>query len=337
MERKCSVCGSPMRRTSTDYRCSFCTNIELLDAKTIKYAGKPDADGNTSRTQSERRQQIIEIAVKSVISLIVAVIGIFIALRQQGDSEQITFMPDIMEEETANSNNQMEAGEGQLQIQSNAMKQALEDMFQKPFEHVTEQEIQTVRYLEVKYADAGDHCYTISYSFEDYRNYGSDGRTPETFPYNEEFSETIKTKTYIDEDSYGSLINCDVQYFSGVGGLCLNEYYWIDLAAFTNLSYVNAGNGQLEQALKAGVSAENITALKLNGEENISCITEFTSLKELCLDCCEPEVLESIVECQTLEELWCIDMPEVNNDDILRSTNLKAVYRYISSDEGKNY
>ncbi len=332
MERKCSVCGSPMMRTSTGYRCSFCANIESLDAKAAGYAGKPNVSGNASRSRSEKRQRIIVVVATSLICFIVAFIYGFIAVKQRREREEILSRLVIMEEETADFNNQMEAGEGQQQIQSNAMKQALEDMFQKPFEEVTEQEIQTVRYLEVDIS-ARDHCCTISYSFEDYRDYASDGMTPETFPYNKEFLATIKTNTYMDEELYGDAINLDVQHFNGVSGLCLNDYYYIDLSMFTNLSYVNAGNGHLEQVLEAGAPAENITALKLSREENIPYITEFTSLKQLCLDCCEQDVLENIVECQTLEELYCMDMPGVKSlNDIGQLTNLKTLYIYGSSD-----
>lgn len=332
MERKCSVCGSPMVRTTTGYRCSFCANIESLNGREVVYERKPNVSGNVSRSQSERRQRIIVVVATSVICFIVAFIYAFIALKQRGEREAIISRPDIMEEETADFNNQMEAGEGQQQIQSNAMKQALEEMFQKPFEEVTEQEIQTVRYLEVD-VSARDHCCTISYSFEDYRDYATGGMEPELFPYNKEFLATIKTNTYMDEELYGNAINLDVQHFSGVTGLSLNDYYYIDLSTFINLSYVNAGNGHLEEVLKAGVPAENISALKLSHEESIPCLTEFTSLKQLCLDCCGQDVLESIVECQALESLYCIDMPGVKSlNDIGQLTNLKTLYIYGSSD-----
>lgn len=340
MERKCSVCGSPMVRTATGYKCSFCTNIEPLNGKATGYERKPNVPDNTSQSQYERWKKtttkILVVVAAFAIGFIVASIYTFIAVKQHEEREQIisqinTTQIDTMEEEAADSDSEIKV-EGQYPIQSNVMKQALEEMFQKPFEEVTEQEMQTVRYLEIEVSTIDDCC-RVSYSFEDYRDYESNGMDPELFPYNKEFLATVKTNTYMDEELSSREINLDVQHFCGVSGLCLNDYNYIDLSAFTNLSYVDAGNGDLEEVMEAGVAAQNITALKLSHEESIPHITEFTSLKQLYLDCCERDILKSIKECQSLDTLYCIDMKGAQSlNEIGELTNLKTLYIDGSSD-----
>lgn len=341
MERKCSVCGSPMVRTTTGYQCSFCANIEPLNGRETGYERKPNVPVNTSQSQSGRQQKtaskILVVVGVFAISFIVACIYTFIALKQHEERERIisqidTAQIDAMEEEAAANPDTEIKAEGQHEIQSNVIKQALEEMFQKPFEEVTEQEMQTVQYLEVEISTI-DGCCRVSYSFEDYRDYASNGMDPELFPYNKEFLDTMKTNTYMDEELSSREIYSDVQHFCGVSGLCLNDYDYIDLSAFTNLSYVDAGNGDFEQVMEAGAAAQNITALKLRYEENIPDITEFTSLKQLYLDCCEQDTLKSIEECQSLDTLYCIDVKGAQSlNEIGQLSNLKTLYIDGSSD-----
>lgn len=351
MERKCSVCGSPMVRTATGYRCTFCVNVEPLNGKAREYEGaRPNVPRNTGTGQygysnqkkpqlgkagskgfhgvSNRMKPVVIVGAAIIMILILAafILKVFLTLafRNQENKDDYRVKGD---ESISKSVSQEETSTGtEYAIESPAMKQAVEEMFQKPFDEVTEEEIQTIRYLQIDISGMDDSC-IISYSFENYKDYAPDGMDSEMFAYNEEFLSTIKTYVYTGEDFANDIIYYDVHNFRGVSGVCLDDYRYADLSGLTNLSYVDAGDADMTKLMKTGISTSNIEALKLQNVEAILNMGEFTSLTKLYLDGCEIKELKNVAECQSLDTLYCVNLQGTESVNAIgQLTGLKTLY-----------
>lgn len=357
MDRKCSNCGSPMIRTSNGYKCTFCSYVEPFNQTNKGYEPpKPNVPRNYRSDQfsGNNLKEFSNIAEKKkrgnkfIMGFVVAIFAAVFILRIISTIATYTLYDGYFETEKADStydedyDTDVNAVTGELStvkeeywIQSPVMKQAVEDMFGKPFEEITKQDVETVRYMAVETSSAHGWC-QISYSFEDYKDYLSQELNTEVFPYNEEFLQTIQTKTYTLNDRTVGDIYDDIHNFSGVTGLDL-QYYDIDLSGFSNLTYLKCGSEDMAELVEAGFPVEQIEVLELNNEDDFSALTRFSGLKKLYIDYCQVEDLEYIAKCQSLNTLYCMYLKGTKSiDDLGNLQELKTLYVAGTSDGLKN-
>ncbi|MBQ7065477.1 MAG: hypothetical protein IJN92_01520 [Lachnospiraceae bacterium] len=371
MERKCSNCGAPMIRISNGYQCTFCANIESL-GQPDRGSGpsipnvprKAGANGNrqtdknsreywqNQANQSSRNNRygrgdrkklssgkivaifitsifVLTITMRIVVSMLMYPMEKILRESETADtSYQEDYQVTSREDSTQDT---LPAVKDEYRIQSPVMKQAVEDMFGKPFEEVTKQDVEKVRYLKIETSGIDQYC-RISYSFEDFKVYPYEEMDPESFPYSPEFLATVRTNTYDYDSREAGDVYEDVHNFSGVSGLNL-EHYNMNLSDFSNLTYIDCSNEDMEDVIATGLNADGIEILKITDQEDMSKITQFTSLKKLYADCCHVEDLEYIAKCQNLETFYCLNMKGTKSFSPLgEMTGLKKLYVEGSTD-----
>lgn len=346
MDRKCSVCGAPMIRTKTGYKCSFCANEESISAKPAP-AGSWQANvnrNNSNDKKSKNRTPIVPIVLCVVLGVlllsVVSVLPMIINATMEWDgvppiedNEDYVISVEEAEEESVEVVPKTPDG-----FQSYSMKLAVSEIFDKPVEDITAEDLATIRYLDIETSWYEQTC-SISYSTEDYHDYEPDffekikeDSDDILFAYDEKFLDTVQTINviYIDKD-YDTLYE-DVENFTNLNALRLDDYNYLDMSMLPNLTMVDCGGADISQMLEANLPVERIEALRVNGGD-LEGIGKFTSLKKLHLVGNDLSQLEEVAKCQELDTLYCIDLSDSTSFQALgQLRGLKTLYIDGSSD-----
>lgn len=235
--------------------------------------------------------------------------------------------PNSQTKESSGGKTHIETLEG---IQSELMQQVLYYMFGKPATEVTKEELDSIRYIKVE-GLFWESC-TISYSTEDYRDYEPDyqEKLPDyngeiLFGYNQAFRETIQKITIPYPDGFADF-NEDLRYFTNLSYLSLQDYDGVDFSGMPQLTMVECGYGDLDELLETNLPVEQIEALKIDDcpLDGLEC---FTSLKMLYLYSIEAEEMDKLLQCTTLDTLFCeYCFTDVSYEPLKQLTGLKTLY-----------
>ena len=340
MERKCRVCGSDMRRTNVGYKCSFCANVELLNSNQAVYT---TAQSNVKGEKKKTLVVPIVIGVLAVLPfLILGLIMLPLYLGSVKDTVNMTSKADS--EYDANWNNEETKGSQVPKevdgFQSSTMQLLLSQMFGKPADEVTKEELASIQYLKV---DSSWETCEISYSTEDYHEYEPNywekikGYYEEaSFAYNEDFLETIQTITIGDRDGLDRDFYKELDVFQNVKALNLDNYDYSDLSALPYLSMVNCNGANISELLEANLPIEQIEVLKDPGSD-LTGIGDFTSLEKLYLERNDVTQLGELAECAKLDTLYCMNLDnDMSYEPLKPLKNLKTLYIDGSSEGVKD-
>lgn len=363
MQRKCSICGAPMTKTPGGYKCSGCPNVEPLYVKRPIFSGTsstPQSGYGTQRSASnkatynstsnttsmnqktqKKKSNVPVVLLSFVVLLVIGFSMVFFPLlgmqmsRSQEDKPGIDWR-DYEDEQTL----EYEADAGGFA--SGTMSQIVYKIFGKNAEEVTEEELATIQYIEMDGSWTRDGV-VFRYSTEDYHDYLPDtwDRVPDyteevPFSYKEEFRDTLQTVQvkFVDGDSgkvYGDLEN-----FKGVKALNLSGYSSINLSKLPNLTMIICNNTEISTLLKSNVPVDQIESLHAYYID-LEGIEQFTALKRLFLENNDFSQLELVAECESLEELYCVDLKGDKSYQILsKMPDLKTLYIDGSSDGVKD-
>ncbi len=354
---ECQDCGADLEMLDEVYaHCKFCGQkyivnvlLERIPEVPVKEDREPvkvvqpvkpqPVKAQTAKPKVIRPQQKNTIgAIGFVMVMVVMICGlIFLLVRGgAGDSSGTKELPEDggyignnredYEDHIPSNNNLPEKWDG---FRSETMKQVIYYMFGKPADEVTKEELESIKYFKME--DHWDYC-TISYSMEDYRAYEPDYREklPDyngdiLFGYNKDFEESIQkiTLSYPKEDY--PLIYGDINNFTNLTSISLNNYNRIDFAAFPHLTMVDGGR-HLDTLLETNLPVEQIEVLKVSGGD-LAGLEQFTSLKKLFLEGIEEDNMEHVVKCTTLDTLFCNYCFETTSYAPLKAlTGLKSLY-----------
>lgn len=363
MDKICSVCGSPMTRTSTGYKCTFCTNTEPLGQTTAQSStgnGKYRTQSNTGNrmgnvqtsgrmqttgySKNKKKKSPVGFIVVAFIFVLSLVTGFRVAmnLSTNPEPEEAGFWQEANVEDTGFWQDEdeifSESGEKSpaFGFQTDSMRQAVEQIFQKPADEVTKEDVERVRYLAVRNSKY-DNCVEVSYSFEDYKDYVPDGLDPELFAYNEDFLNTIETILVSLEDYEGYSIYEDVHNFYNISALALDTYRDVDLSNCKNLTYIDCSESYFEDLEETAVPVGNIEALKLGNASELTGLTNYSSLKTLEVHYDDVDKLAGVADSLSLETLYCTAVEEGQSLQMLKEmTSLKNLYIEGYSDSVKD-
>lgn len=354
MERKCSICGAKMELTSAGYMCTFCSNVEPVNAKAPVHKSSIDGEsystvapantysqgsGNKTGNQKKKKSSIVPgiiLAFMGMLALSFAMvlfplIGMHMSQESKGDN--VKYEKNTKEEVV------LEEADG---IQSGAIGQFVYRVFGKNAEELTQEELNSIQYIDLQ-DSWSDGVIDIRYSMADYRDYVPDmwDTVPEyneslPFAFTEEFEATIQTVSVNFLDGRSDVVYADLQQLKGLRGLNLNNYTSINLSALPNLSLIICDGTDIATLQKSNVPTDQIEVLMAE-RIDLTGIKEFTALKRLYLDYNEFAQLEEVTECKSLEELYCIDMKGDKSYEILsKMPPLKKLYIDGSSEGVKD-
>lgn len=339
MQKKCKVCGAPMTQTPGGYKCSGCPNVEPLHVK------KPIFQKNTTSSTNPKPQKK-KSNVPVVLLAFVCLLGIGFAIvffpllgmqmsRNQDDGPKIDWRDYELEEK---SESEEDAGG----FASGTMSQIVYKIFGKNVEEVTEEELATIQYIELDGSWSKEGV-IFRYSTEDYHDYlpdtwdGVPDYTDEVpFSYTEEFRDTLQTVQAKFVDGNASEVYADLENFKGVKALNVGNYSTMDLSELPNLTMIICNNTDISILLKSNVPVDQIESLHAYYID-LEGIEQFTALKRLYLENNDCAQLELVAKCETLEELYCIDLKNDNSYAVLsKMPDLKTLYIEGSSDDIKD-
>lgn len=267
MERKCSICGAKMELTSAGYMCTFCSNVEPVNAKaptqksstsggtytTVTSSGVGNQSGarsngttgNNRSNTKKKKASILPGIILAFFGMLAVSVGIvvfpLIGMKMSQESSQSTKPDRGKYEKDTEDEVALEDLDG---IQSGTMGQFVYRVFGKNVEEVTREELNTIQYIDMQ-DGWSDGTIDIRYSLADYRDYAPDMwdavpeyNDPIPFAFTEEFEETFQTVSVNFLDGNSSVVYTDLQQFKGLRGLNLNTYASIDLSALPNLSLI---------------------------------------------------------------------------------------------------
>lgn len=340
MERKCSMCGSPMVRTSKGYKCSFCTNEETFVSNNAAYG----TSATTGQKGGKKKSKLAGGLVLGGILLLfgVGAFSVLINIYKGVEDAVVNYEYEYEYDTSMAAEEVLENDEEWDGFQSYTMQRIVAAMFGKPAEEVTEEDLATIQYLKLETSWMDEEC-VVSYSLEDYHNYppNYDKKIEESaddilFAYNEEFLETIKTITVIYADRDSSQLYEELAAFKNVKAICLDEYEYLDLSQLSGLSMVDCGWSDLSELLEAELPVEQIEALRIDGND-MEGVDKLPYLKKLYLEDCDLLQLEEVTRCGYLEDLYCINMSGSANYACLgKMDSLKTLYIDGSYEEIKD-
>lgn len=365
MERKCSICGAKMELTSAGYMCTFCSNVEPVNAKapaqksstsggtytTVTSSGVGNQSGarsngttgNNRSNTKKKKASILPGIILAFFGMLAVSVGIvvfpLIGMKMSQESGQSTKPDRGKYEKDTEDEVALENLDG---IQSGTMGQFVYRVFGKNVEEVTQEELNTIQYIDMQ-DGWSDGTIDIRYSLADYRDYAPDMwdavpeyNDPIPFAFTEEFEETFQTVSVNFLDGSSSVVYADLQQFKGLRGLNLNTYTSIDLSALPNLSLIFCNGADISTLQKSNVPTDQIEVLVAE-RIDLTGIKEFTALKRLFLDYNEFSQMEEVTACASLEELYCIDMKGDKSYEILsKMPPLKKLYIDGSSEGVKD-
>ncbi len=369
MERKCSICGAKMELTSAGYMCTFCSNVEPANTKAPIH--KPSMDGtayttvsspstnrqsgtynNGTRSNGSNKTTNQKKKKSSILpGVILAIVGMMVL------GFAMVFFPLLGMEMSRNSSQEKENNSWKNEnkkgtetvayeevdgIQSGAIGQFVYRVFGKNAEELTEEELSMIQYIDLQ-DSWSDGVIDIRYSMADYRDYAPDMwdavpeyNDPIPFAFTEEFKETIQTVSVNFLDGNSAVVYADLQQLKGLRALNLNSYTSINLSALPNLSMIICDGTDIATLQKSNVPTDQIEVLVAE-RIDLTGIKEFTALKRLYLEYNEFTQLEEVTACESLEELYCINMKGDKSYEILsKMPRLKKLYIDGSSDGVKD-
>lgn len=281
--------------------------------------------GEEDKNKSQKRVLILMILITAIVfgSLM---LGMFLTLNNSKQAKSVAYE----KQEEATLMNEDWQPEIEIDVnqgwRSHTMRQAVEEIFNKPFPEITEEDYASILYLEVDVDLSGEPT-KISYSTSDYSEYEPDPMNKEYFAYSEEFLSTIQT-IYIDsQGEEASNIFEDVQKFNHVKALKLDNYTMINLESFKNLTMLDYENLMVSELLETKLALEQIEVLSVNSFSDLKGIEHFTGLKKLYLEGADANKFHLLTKCENLEALYCIEIRGTNNFSVLDElTNLKTFY-----------
>lgn len=170
---------------------------------------------------------------------------------------------------------------------SRTMKSILPEMFGKPVEEVTREDLQSIQYFMVE-VDEEMTTMEVKYSTEDYSLYPEDySREMQsvddiTFGYNEEFAETIQTITVPFEKDLLA-VYMDIPLFENVKAINICKNGYVDLSQFPQLTMLDATVHSAKYLFDMNIPTEQIEVLRLNSFY-FDDVDRLTGLKNLHID-----------------------------------------------------
>lgn len=339
MQKRCKVCGAPMTKTPVGYKCSGCPNVEPLHVKGSFFQKNTTSSTNQKPQKKKSNIPVVILSFAGLLGL-----GFAIALfplmgmqmsRGQDDGPQIDWRDYELEKET-------EAQEDAGGFASGTMSQIVYKIFGKNVEEVTEEELATIQYIELDGSWSKEGV-IFRYSTEDYHDYlpdtwdGVPDYTDEVpFSYTEEFRDTLQTVQSKFVDGSAAEVYADLENFKGVKALNVGNYSTMDLSKLPNLTMIICNNTDISTLLRSNVPVDQIESLHAYYID-LEGIEQFTALKRLYLENNDCAQLELVAKCESLEELYCIDLKNDKSYAVLsKMPDLKTLYIEGSSDDVKD-
>lgn len=331
LKLECTNCGATLDLVDKTHAvCPYCGQKYLIDEAKgtivniqVDYSG---SDEMYEAVSSAKKVLIIFLIVASLIALII--FGFNIAAKKSVFS-------------TSDSDLPVDAG-GQLLVIF------CQDIFEKDFEEITEEEFASIRYLRCAYDRDGSESFNaIYYSFTNYEDCQSE----------EEFQETVKTWTYrMKRVNWPS----DYTMFTGLTRIDNRDAVWLSLLKFSpdaRISCVdtddkletisNILNPEYIKTLHIGIMGtslegigqyQNLEELEVdtnlsNQSMDVSGIKECKNLKSLKLRCGEEYTgLESLQELSNLRDLYIDKIPLPNCTFLENLSHLESLAIYTGED-----
>ena len=340
MEKLCSVCGSPMNQTANGYKCSFCGREEQKTAQSgyINETVNMSGNGKSHPTIPVVVGVVVGILFLILCMSVVPTLVVMDMVKPEGD----IVSPPVEQTGKEDVNAPVKVPELPDGFRSYTIQQAVEKIFGKPAEQVTEEELNSIRYLEFEMSWIQETC-VISYSMADYRDYEpdycqkiEDMIVGNRIFYNDAFEETIQTIDVGYYNEKNDAVYGDLAHFRGVNVLKLDSYRYVSLANFPNLLMLDVGGTDISEVVKMNLPVSKIEVLKAS-RNDLTGLEAFTSLKTLYLEGNQIVQLEQVAKCTQLENLYCNYLKDgMNFTPIKTLTNLKTLYIDGSSDGVKD-
>lgn len=170
---------------------------------------------------------------------------------------------------------------------SATMQAVLTEIFGKPIEEVTLEDLRSIQYFMVE-VDEEMTTMEVQYSTEDYslypEEYSDENVDAEnmTFGYNEEFVKTIQTVTVPFEKDLVS-VYMDMEKFKNVKAINICYLGYADLSKFPQLTMLDGGTSPVDVLLSMHMPTDQIEVLKLN-TTFLNGLDQFTGVKNLHID-----------------------------------------------------
>lgn len=180
-----------------------------------------------------------------------------------------------------------ETQEDEVWYSSATMQAVLTEIFGKPIEEVTLEDLHSIQYFMVE-VDEEMTTMEVQYSTEDYSLYPEDYSNENvdaknmTFGYNEEFVKTIQTVTVPFEKDLVA-VYLDMEKFENVKAINICKLGYADLSKFPQLTMLDANVHSAEYLFDMNIPTEQIKVLRLNSFY-VDGLEQLTGLKNLHID-----------------------------------------------------
>ena len=177
--------------------------------------------------------------------------------------------------------------DNQIYIYSATMRSALSEMFGKPAEEVTKEELQSIQYFMIE-VDEERSTMEAKYSTEDYslypEDYSEEVQSEEDiiFGYSKEFEETIQTITVPFEKDLLA-VGMDIALFENVKAINICKNGYVNLSNLPQLTMLDAGELNLDSLFIMNMPTDQIEVLRLN-TTFLNDMERLTGLKNLHID-----------------------------------------------------
>ena len=177
--------------------------------------------------------------------------------------------------------------DNQIYIYSATMRSALSEMFGKPAEEVTKEELQSIQYFMIE-VDEERSTMEVKYSTEDYslypEDYSEEVQSEEDiiFGYSKEFEETIQTITVPFEKDLLA-VGMDIPLFEYVKAINICKNGYVNLSNLPQLTMLDAGELNLDSLFIMNMPTDQIEVLRLN-TTFLNDLERLTGLKNLHID-----------------------------------------------------
>lgn len=343
---ECMDCGAELvQEGRKSAYCKFCDQRYLVGDSYELYI----EENETPRQSTISKQTVLSTsAIKKVVKFygiyfaVMLVIGIIaLVVNIVGTSDSPRSM-EVSQKEKAGKDKQGTKDfirpEG---FQSEMMRQVVEEMFGKPADEVTKEELDTIQYfaLDTTWPDGE---YVITYSTRDYRDFETrydevltEEQEDAPFAYSKEFQEEM-LEFYPTAGQANEKFFEDIHMFTNLKAIKVNNPYYVDFSGFPKLTMVECLWSSVEELIKANIPVEQIEVLKIS-REGMTGIDRFVSLKELYVEGIDAEEFTEIAKCTSLQKLYCLTVFGGTGFGALKSlTNLETLYISGSSDGVKN-
>ena len=218
--------------------------------------------------------------------------------------------------------------ESKISYYSTTMQTILAEIFDKPIEEVTKEDLQTIQYFMVE-VDKEMTTMEVKYSTEDYRLYpedDSDENANDTTPgYNEAFLKTVQTLSVPFEKDLAS-VYLDMEKFENLKAMNICYLGYAYLYNFSNLTLLDGGSSPVDVLLSMSMPLEQIEILKLN-TPYLEGLEQLTGVKNLYIDGTDQRIsdLSVLSNMPWLEELTIKDTLISDLDFLKGMTELRSL------------